>query len=385
MIMNKVNVGGVAIVPGISKNGVLYTVEVLNEFAPTLNGRPILKDHRSETDNTIGLVTSSGSNGAGVVSYNGWIKEDGTKILEKIGDGRIKEVSIGAFAETVLYDEELEVYIVEGLEAMELSTTPTPAVKGTSLRQTLEDINIKKTNENHKVRPCFESNIMKFEIKEKVLPVIEKFNEDTPDVSISNKKEETNMVEKTRDEIEAEVREKIIAEQKADVEQKAQLKEEIRNEVIKEMAETKEKIKTELREEIEAELKEKSDVKEDAEDKSEDKEEDKKPEEKEEKEEKSDETDEKSDDKEEKEENSEEKTDDSNDTEDNKDEKSEGAEEKEDDKKSEESAKMLKGKIKTEDAAETQEDAAGTYVMEDCAFGKGRTLFKQPKPNGSYM
>lgn len=135
MANEKIKVSGVAIREGISRNHVKYTAKELKKFAPTLSGRPILKDHEGMTDNTIGLVERGDFlNDGQLVTYEGWIKEDGTNLIEKIKDGRIKEVSIGAIAgKVVMENEDDDFIVVKDLEAMELSTTPVPGVKGTSL------------------------------------------------------------------------------------------------------------------------------------------------------------------------------------------------------------------------------------------------------------
>ena len=190
MISEKINVGGIAVRPGISKNGILYSVEELNNFAPTLAGRPILKDHSGTTDNTIGIVENSTSDSNGVVSYNGWIKEDGSNILEKINDGRIKEVSIGAFCKQIVKEnDDDEYYTAIGVEAMELSTTPVPAVKGTSLSQSLESIEKHKLDSSVKILPIYEQLNKNVEVsnmtdeekpKEEVAPVEEAPAEEKP-------------------------------------------------------------------------------------------------------------------------------------------------------------------------------------------------------------
>ena len=159
MIAEKINIGGIAIKPGVSKNGINYTKEALIEFASTMANRPILKDHKGETDNTIGVIESSQSDAQGIVTYAGWIKEDGSGIIEKINDGRIREVSIGAFASKLVKENDDDEYLtVVGLEAMELSTTPVPAVKGTSLVKTLELMKQSKTDESVKIIPVVENS-----------------------------------------------------------------------------------------------------------------------------------------------------------------------------------------------------------------------------------
>jgi len=134
-----IKVSGVAIRAGVSRNGVKYLPEELAKFARTLENRPILKDHDARTDNAIGLVTKSFTTDMGEsVNYAGWIKEDGSGIIERINDKRIKEVSIGAIAGRLVQEsEDSDVVIAQGLVGLELSTTPVPGVQGTSLNNTL--------------------------------------------------------------------------------------------------------------------------------------------------------------------------------------------------------------------------------------------------------
>ena len=138
---NKINVSWIAIRAGISRNRIKYTEETLKKFAPTMANRPILKDHNATVDNAVGLLTNSASGNGSEVSYSGWVKEDGTKLLEKIRDGRIKEVSIGAIAGRLVKEsDDSDIMIAEDLVGLELSLTPTPGIVGTSISQTLESL-----------------------------------------------------------------------------------------------------------------------------------------------------------------------------------------------------------------------------------------------------
>lgn len=147
----KLNVNGIAIKAGISRNKIRYTPEVLNKFSLTLTGRPILKDHNTTVDNTVGLVTQSFSLNKGeTVQYSGWVKD--LDVQEKIKDGRIKEVSIGAIAGKVLKEsDDSDILLVEDLEGMELSLTPTPGVMGTSVVHAIE-----RFNKGEKMKPILE-------------------------------------------------------------------------------------------------------------------------------------------------------------------------------------------------------------------------------------
>jgi hypothetical protein len=130
----KIEVEGTAIVEGTSRNKVHYSREELHKFSPTLRGVPIIKDHNGITDNAIGKVTYSESiNGGEKVHYRGWIKEDGTGVIDKVKDGRL-QVSIGAIAgKLVKESKDSDIVIAKDLTALELSTTPTPGIPGTTL------------------------------------------------------------------------------------------------------------------------------------------------------------------------------------------------------------------------------------------------------------
>lgn len=203
MVGQKIKISGVAIREGVSRNKVKYRADELKKFAPTLVGRPILKDHKSETDNVIGLVERADVlDGGKIVTYEGWIKDDGTGLAEKIADGRIKEVSISGVAGKVVKEsEDADYIVVKDVEALELSTTPTPGVKGTSLsmesnRLDLTEEGVKRMIESYekeqeKMITCPGCGA-KFEMKEKMAkcPTCGKkwnYEESTSDSRLSDK------------------------------------------------------------------------------------------------------------------------------------------------------------------------------------------------------
>lgn len=227
----KLMINGIAITEGKSRNGIIYTSEELHKFAPTLQGRPILKDHQALTDKTIGLVEKSDSQNNGKsVSYNGWIKEDGTGVTEKIKDGRIKEVSIGAIAGKLIKEnEDDEAIYAKDLTALELSLTPTPGVIGTSLKSEEENIDesIEKLREE-------------FEKLENHTQIIENKVEDNP------KTELIQLNKRGEEMVEEKVETKEIAKDDALLKEVAALKEEVKqlseakakSEIVKEEKET---------------------------------------------------------------------------------------------------------------------------------------------------
>lgn len=128
-------VEGIAVVEGISRNKIMYEAKELHKFAPSLIGRPILKDHINMTDNVIGKVTHAESIDNGKkVRYKGWITEDKNDTMEKIIDGRINNVSIGASAGKMIKEKEDSEYIIaRDLIALELSLTPVPGIPDASI------------------------------------------------------------------------------------------------------------------------------------------------------------------------------------------------------------------------------------------------------------
>lgn len=151
MSTKKINIRGIAVSEGTSRNKRKYLASELEKFAPSMMGKPILKDHEGYTDNVIGKVTESVYDASTKsVRYAGWIKEDGSGIVEKMKDGRISEVSIGAIAGKIVKEKkDDEVIIPVDLEALELSTTPVPGNRGTSVL--LGDEKLSKKNIKHMI------------------------------------------------------------------------------------------------------------------------------------------------------------------------------------------------------------------------------------------
>ncbi len=169
MTNQKIKISGVAVREGTSRNRRKYIAKELNKFAPSLIGRPILKDHEGITDNVIGKITEAFSNDEGkTVEYIGWVKEDGSGIIEKLKDGRISEVSIGAMAGKVVKEKKDDDIIIPiDMEALELSTTPVPGNKGTSANiehiDNLSEENIKEIIQEFTVNDDILNNDIKEE------------------------------------------------------------------------------------------------------------------------------------------------------------------------------------------------------------------------------
>jgi hypothetical protein len=242
--MEKINVGGIAIREGVSRNMIRYEANELHKFSKTLKDRPILKDHNAITDNTIGLVTNSKSIGHGTeIAYSGWIKEDGSGITDKIKDRRIKEVSIGAIAgKLVKENEDDEILIARDIIALELSTTPTPGVVGTSISQSLRQLKKAKTKEERlKVKPILE-----------IVDELEKENQESCSLNPFETQKENYKLNQEKEQMEQDKLE--ITKEKLEIEQ---LRKELAEYKVKE---SDEKLEMKIAEIIAKKLKEQEDV-----------------------------------------------------------------------------------------------------------------------------
>lgn len=127
MIGDKLKVKGTAIVECTSRNKIRYTAEELSKGSTSLAGVTIIKDHEATTDNSVGKVETQ-TFSEGKQCFDGWVEEDGTNLLQKIKDRRVK-VSVGAMVDKLVREEEdSDVLTAKGIRYMELSLTPTPGV-----------------------------------------------------------------------------------------------------------------------------------------------------------------------------------------------------------------------------------------------------------------
>jgi Tfp pilus tip-associated adhesin PilY1 len=144
MTKQKINVNGIAVRAGTSRNGITYTAQELSKAAHGLADVPILKDHVAKTDNVIGRTTGAHFNEENEsVHFSAFISDEG--VTEKIREGLIKHVSIGANGTVYKESADSDQVFVKNIEFMELSTTPTPGVVGTSI--TLEQTKPKTKEE----------------------------------------------------------------------------------------------------------------------------------------------------------------------------------------------------------------------------------------------
>ncbi len=118
-------VHGTAINVTTTRNRVKYLAEELMQAAPSLKGKPILKDHEAKVESIVGRVLEASFNG-GAVEYDGIILDE--QMSRMIQNGLINNVSIKANYKTVAQEGEGEdmIMVPRGLEFLELSLVAIP-------------------------------------------------------------------------------------------------------------------------------------------------------------------------------------------------------------------------------------------------------------------
>ena len=116
---------GVAINETTTHNGHKYVAEELQKASSHLIGKKLLVDHRNEVDAIKGVIKNSWFNPTEKrIEFEGSVKDK--TIKEMIKDGRLSDVSIGAYA-TDLVKEDNGSLIAKGLQIVELSFVAVPA------------------------------------------------------------------------------------------------------------------------------------------------------------------------------------------------------------------------------------------------------------------
>lgn len=118
------SIRGIAINETTTRNGHIFRAEELEKSAKTLIGKPLLKDHNAVVDNIVGkVVDAKYSRVAKNVEFTARVMD--AKMQEMISDGRISNVSVGAWPEDV--EETDEGLVVKGIDFLELSLVAIPA------------------------------------------------------------------------------------------------------------------------------------------------------------------------------------------------------------------------------------------------------------------
>jgi hypothetical protein len=121
-----------------TRNGVYYSGEELNMAAPSLAGKPILKDHNNAIESIVGKVLKSPYNAnARCIMFEGKIMDK--QCQEMIADGRINSVSIGAMVKEVTTEtiNNEEVLCPKGISFVELSLVAVPADPNANFAQAM--------------------------------------------------------------------------------------------------------------------------------------------------------------------------------------------------------------------------------------------------------
>jgi len=132
------NIGGVALKAGKSRNNRVYTVENLKEN----NDKEVavFVEHDATTDNVIGKTTFT--NEDDVLRHDGKIRNTAkhTDVVEKVKDGLLS-VSIGAFAKKAIrkHTNEGYEYHLDGLNIRHLGIVGSPGVKGASIEYAIAE------------------------------------------------------------------------------------------------------------------------------------------------------------------------------------------------------------------------------------------------------
>lgn len=149
-MIDKILVQGIAVTAGTSRNNHKFLAEELQKATNDMIGKPILKDHEATVDNSVGKVTSAYYSNVkgGEINYSGFVLDSGM-LKDQIESGVISEVSIGAYAEQMLQEDDGDEHsplIPIGLHFMELSLTPCPAVQGTGIARASMSADVQKIN-----------------------------------------------------------------------------------------------------------------------------------------------------------------------------------------------------------------------------------------------
>ena len=118
---------GTAINSTLTRNGVEFINEELRQGTNSLKNKPLLKDHDNSVDSIVGRTTENVFFNESSQSIIFEAKVIDKSIQEKIKEGLINSVSVGAMVEDLKWDEEKGHYIAFGIDFVELSLVAVPA------------------------------------------------------------------------------------------------------------------------------------------------------------------------------------------------------------------------------------------------------------------
>lgn len=150
---------GTAISETTTHNNHKYIAEELEKAAPSMQGRPLLVDHDNRIESIKGKVVNSYFDASKrQIMFEAKVMDK--NIREMIRDGRISNVSIGAYAEDLVKDDVSEAYIAKGIKIAELSLVAVPADENASFAMAMaNNIAVKESMSPTVVSSMVTSNI----------------------------------------------------------------------------------------------------------------------------------------------------------------------------------------------------------------------------------
>lgn len=136
---------GIAISETTTHNGHKYVAEELQKATNTLIDKPLLIDHDNRVHSIMGRVINAKFDDISKdIKFEAKIMD--AKIREMITDGRLNSVSIGAFAEDLIKEEDGS-FLAKGIKFAELSLVAVPAdSNATFMKAMSEAINLKEAH-----------------------------------------------------------------------------------------------------------------------------------------------------------------------------------------------------------------------------------------------
>ena len=142
---------GTAISETTTHNGHKYIAEELEKAAPSLNGRPLLVDHKNEVGAIKGKVLKSYYDPMSKdIKFEAQIMDK--EIQAMVSDGRLSKVSIGAYAKDLVKEEDGS-YKAVGIKIGELSMVAVPADEHASFAMGLSANYNLKESMSHSLLP----------------------------------------------------------------------------------------------------------------------------------------------------------------------------------------------------------------------------------------
>lgn len=189
LVDNEFVIKGIAINETTTQNNHKYIAEELEKAAPGMTGKPLLVDHDNRVESIKGRVTNSffDKNNKNI-QFEARVMDK--NIREMIKDGRIDSVSIGAYAEDLVKEEDSGSLIAKGLNIVELSLVAVPADNKANFASAMaSNFHIKESLDKEKTLDIIERRYGK--MTEGINQKVEEKSEDKV-VETNNKLEETN-------------------------------------------------------------------------------------------------------------------------------------------------------------------------------------------------